>query len=366
MATGHRSNRFGFTLIELLVVIAIIAILVSLLLPAVQQARESARRTQCRNNMKQTALAIMMFEETYKHFPYGRTGSLWRVLPYIEQSTLFDTFNSVRHPTAGHGYNANLDTAWQDQSGNNVQATVRQAAANVIPTFVCPSTPGDRTFQEGTAPNDYKVAAADYTTPRIPALRPVGHPLTYINSGSEGLPQMPFNTAMSPRSTTNTDPRLKGATAAEITDGMSNTLMYYEAGGSPYTYVKGKMVTGTQKILWAGNGDGVKMRSYNPSDIAATTSPTAAGRSSNNYDPIGTAPSPFDCSSASAWEAAIDDGCNFKFLGHTNANQPYSFHSGTVNISLCDGSARGISQSIDMATFLNLMLRDDGLVLGEF
>ncbi|MBW3543701.1 MAG: DUF1559 domain-containing protein, partial [Planctomycetes bacterium] len=98
------SRRRGFTLIELLVVIAIIAILIALLLPAVQQAREAARRSQCKNNMKQLALALFNYEETAGQFPItyanppngnnGRSTS-WMVgiLPYIDQAPLYNTFD---------------------------------------------------------------------------------------------------------------------------------------------------------------------------------------------------------------------------------------------------------------------------------
>ena len=113
--SGHspaRKDREGFTLIELLVVIAIIAILVSLLLPAVQQARESARRTQCKNNLKQLGLAVHNFEGTYRKLPPGQIfnvvaysdlpqmnnmtliGTMAYLLPYIEQEAIYRPFAS--------------------------------------------------------------------------------------------------------------------------------------------------------------------------------------------------------------------------------------------------------------------------------
>lgn len=105
-------RRRGFTLIELLVVIAIIAILIALLLPAVQQARESARRTQCKNNMKQLGLALHNYHDVYNQFPINystvftmdNTTLSWMVgiLPYIEQATLFVRSTQTTESTTTH------------------------------------------------------------------------------------------------------------------------------------------------------------------------------------------------------------------------------------------------------------------------
>jgi prepilin-type N-terminal cleavage/methylation domain-containing protein len=122
--------RSGFTLVELLVVIAIIGILVALLLPAVQSARESARRTQCVNNLKQLALGIHNFEGARRHVPHGSgvcctpTGPNWcvSIFPYIEQQNTFDALS--------------LDVS--QGLKNAVNATIVQ---KIIPTFICPSDP---------------------------------------------------------------------------------------------------------------------------------------------------------------------------------------------------------------------------------
>ncbi|MBC7968410.1 MAG: DUF1559 domain-containing protein, partial [Fuerstia sp.] len=143
-------RRRGFTLIELLVVIAIIAILIALLLPAVQQAREAARRTQCKNNLKQLALAIHNYHDTHKVYPFGKGASYpgapvyarWSqhamLLPYIEQANLYQSINFSAPPeTPGMGGVLAFMPAYVSPTGIN-----SVASRAVIPGFFCPSDLG--------------------------------------------------------------------------------------------------------------------------------------------------------------------------------------------------------------------------------
>lgn len=123
-----QQRRLGFTLIELLVVIAIIAILIALLLPAVQQAREAARRTQCRNHLKNLGLALHNYHDTHNVLPFGfdERETLWSamILPQIEQTNLY---NTLIFQESGPGN-------W-DADGSPNEA----AAGTLIPVFLCPS-----------------------------------------------------------------------------------------------------------------------------------------------------------------------------------------------------------------------------------
>lgn len=128
----------GFTLVELLVVIAIIGILVSLLLPAIQSAREAARRMSCSNNMKQIALAVHNYESTFKVIP-AMTGSSSfsvqaRVLPYIEQTALSDLIDFEQPLLTGPAWMARFNPV------------LRQSIETVVPTYLCPSDVGDPNF----------------------------------------------------------------------------------------------------------------------------------------------------------------------------------------------------------------------------
>jgi prepilin-type N-terminal cleavage/methylation domain-containing protein len=164
------STRRGFTLVELLVVIAIIGILVGLLLPAVQAAREAARRMQCSNNLKQIGLSLHNFESAFRYFPPARvdaapgfpvtefgvpapaTGSIQHgpgifLLPYMEQTAVYSLYD--------------FTLTWS-------HATNARAIAAQIPSFVCPSTPESARFDTGNAPgstaaNRWLAAVSDYS-----------------------------------------------------------------------------------------------------------------------------------------------------------------------------------------------------------
>jgi len=139
MLVFYKEKRSGFTLVELLVVIAIIGILIGMLLPAVQQVREAARRSACSNQMRQMTLGMMNFESASQHFPsgnatgegdfattFGQHGLNWSclILPFIEQNAQFDVINQLTDNLA------NPRIAWESD-----------AAADIIPTFICPSCP---------------------------------------------------------------------------------------------------------------------------------------------------------------------------------------------------------------------------------
>ncbi|MCA9048219.1 MAG: DUF1559 domain-containing protein [Planctomycetaceae bacterium] len=205
----------GFTLIELLVVIAIIAILIALLLPAVQQAREAARRTQCKNNLKQLGLALHNYHDVYKMFPPAGTiqrgGSAanqramdqtdawgWplRILPYIEQTNLYNQIgvgdSTVSTP---HTAMSNVIDYLTANSGSQEELFTR-----TIPTYLCPSSPGDSVnkYQQNLGTLMYSLTSriAVYPNGANPYCVTIGDILdgtsNTILAGEKSLQEQPF------------------------------------------------------------------------------------------------------------------------------------------------------------------------------
>lgn len=316
--SNSRERRIGFTLIELLVVIAIIAILVALLLPAVQQAREAARRTQCKNNLKQIGLAFHNYADVFNGFPPSRitvpgaVRSGWAVclLPYLDQATISNKYNFA--------------LAHYDEENQNVVRTKLTA-------FLCPSSPDDdRLVQLGTGPSatllpDRFGAASDYY-----ARAPQAQYHIDIN-GVRGAPALTAN----------------GLTRLAVyTDGLSNTILIDEIAARPMKYIKGKATTDlTGQPGWAAWSSPNALNLYPATQDCTGTTPEG-----DRYVVASSTAQPqFNC---------LINCCNLQGI--------YSFHSGSANSLLGDGSVRSLSASMDVDLAIHLHTRDGGEVVSDF
>jgi prepilin-type N-terminal cleavage/methylation domain-containing protein len=332
----RRPHRPAFTLIELLVVIAIIAVLIALLLPAVQQAREAARRSQCKNNLKQMGLALHNYQDTLGVLPMGMVGwpgtadgSLWGwgtfILPYLDQAPLYTNLSQAGGCTAPNTNVASTGYGWVMNSFNPQQPLLQTK----LSVYRCPSDNGSDLLTIPSGGLNGSVQKATYTYGRSNYPGVLG--ATWTNTGilfSDG--------ALSESSSI----RFR-----DFTDGLSNTFLVGERR-SPGTS-GGKYVGGD--TIWAGANDD----------------------EGPNIDWQGFAVHLGLCSQADKLNLGV------AFAPSVSSDQPYtsfsSLHVGGGHFLLGDGSVRFISDNIASgppntagSTYQNLASRNDGQVLGDF
>ena len=333
-------KKRAFTLVELLVVIAIIGVLVALLLPAVQAAREAARRMKCANNLRQIGLAVHNHEDTYKYLPpgvvnvgspgpfpdlepylrVGRTGTaaadyadhgfLSVMLPYLEQANIL--------VGAGGGYNFRLD--WHE-------GTNRVASAIRIPTYECPSVPSKHVINPNPSVTNFFPATADYwPVSRGNSNSAVWTALGLGFPGSDGV-----NGAL----TANQRTRF-----AQISDGLSNTLLAGESGARHEGWAGNKKYADSSTSGWGMRG--AWSSESNNIVCAGTRGPITAG-----VAPAG------KVSTAAQVNGAVT-------VNGWNQGELYAFHPSACNVVFGDGSVRTLKTTISMAALQKLAARADG------
>jgi prepilin-type N-terminal cleavage/methylation domain-containing protein/prepilin-type processing-associated H-X9-DG protein len=352
-------KRKGFTLIELLVVIAIIAVLIGLLVPAVQKVREAANRMSCTNNLKQIGLGFHSHESSYGKLPHpgqiDSTGSntttymihSWctQILPYIEQESTYKMFDHMN--TNWTGYNTTLlhSLAKGRDYDDPAYPSGWTAAQTQVKTFVCPSTPLGSTSRS----NGENLGAIDYM-------------VACVSDIDEGT-----NSRVSGTGSTSYKGKYYGPLTAQgsaitsILDGTSNTLLAIEDAGRSHPTITmfgagsarsspvsapghpvigdASLTTARRVYAWAdpdASGNGVSGPSNSTSDRTA--------KINNNQTPIG---GPASC----PWSV---NNCGPN-------DEPFSFHSGVVNAAMCDGSVRAIKDTTSALTLKAIVGATDGL-----
>jgi prepilin-type N-terminal cleavage/methylation domain-containing protein/prepilin-type processing-associated H-X9-DG protein len=359
-------SRRGFTLIELLVVIAIIAVLVGLLLPAVQKARESANRTQCVNNLKQIGLGVQNFHDAYKYIPQNHRPTTaatatvrerWftRILPFVDQAALYNQYDETS--------NWDSDPGTVTVGGVIYPATIPPSAAGYpgnafvtntpVPVAQCPSTPNGTRLDV----NPQLTSPGSFANPAIFAVTDYAgvygvHPYFYATTGIPA-PTNPYG-AINDSVGADTAP----IKLTDITDGTSNTILVTESAGRPFLYQNGVQL-GTNLTIHETNGGGWGRPASEiwligfTNKFGTTPGGPVAINAANGVDWLGQFP----------YTAAA--GAVTPPLNTDPGGQIYSFHPGGANAVYADGSVHFLPQSIAPAVLASLVTRAAGdTVLG--
>ena len=326
-------RRKGFTLVELLVVIAIIGILIGMLLPAVQQVREAARRTQCANNLRQAALALLNYESAHMTFPPGNSPpltnnsgvwghSFWCFsLPFIEQNNLDSRYSFE-------------DQGWTGGSQPN-NPNVEAIRGVVIPFLICPSSNLPEFPVEGLSAT--QLQGSTNSSPAASGMKPC---YTGI-SGSTNHRTMATNgrsgSWLSQGGMLLND---EGVSFGGVTDGSSNTILLGEQSD------------------WMENPDGTLIEIRSDGNHGYNMGTRSQGPDQDRIFNLTVIRHPLNTKQYIDVEST-------GAAGNVGANRPLlSAHPGGVNVALADGSVHFRDSGLDLLTLFNLCDRDDGNVAG--
>ena len=318
-----RNPRSAFTLIELLVVIAIVAILVGLLLPAVQKVREAAARLSCENNLKQIGLALHNYHDTYKHFPTnvrpvaaGGVRRSWAVdiLPFIEQTSMYQRYD--------------LSQNWSAPA--NLPLT-----SLPLPIYQCPSVPNpdrlDANPDTGYTPPI--VAVRDYAG--IYQVDPRLVSAGYAQTGGPGILS-----------------KTQFVRFADVTDGTSNTLYLVESAARPDLWRVGRLVYSASTVHGVQGGGWAR---------AGSELPGLVGSSADGVIPVG--PCGINCTNG---EDGRGQPYPNPYYGTDGTGHIYAFHPAGTNALFGDGSVRFLTSSTDIGVPAALVTRAGGEAIGDF